>query len=509
MSSLLFVNPTGNIWLSTIQKLAGKNLDLSISGISSPDFYDSLNCPNLSIWVKSIDFASTNYAVSRSDHQSSTPFQEFLRQDADFIDDLLFYIYPHIEPLLRHRSGLNWSEHEILETITLYISQSLYFLDLINPSLVVFGTIPHAAWDNVLLLLCERSAINYIFNEPSLVYPFSYMSSGVPGKHVRPVCRSTYISTDLSSYSLSQLDNTMVSLKEQNHSRRFIPNYLRGFVKYEPLSLVKSFCSTLYGAFITSSDSVLSTGSLHKYRDLPYGISVSLFRRFLLYSTLFLSILRSYLYSRIHITRDPLNTILEKPFIAYFPSFQIEYTSLPAQGFNFSHQICIHKITSCLPSDHSLLVKDHPWTFSFISSSLTSRSRSFYKSLSRYPLMFLPSYISPFSILSAPNCRGVVVNGSTVALEAMALGVPVYETCPTYLTPLSCVKPVAHLFKDEQLRHLDLKNPLDEYRSHLLQYCFEFWVGSHEYMHNDDLIEVYSSQMSDFLLSYHTTTCKS
>jgi hypothetical protein len=508
MSSLLFVNPNGAIWSQTIHKLSLKISDVRIFGIASPDFRKSLNCPYLATWINSIDFASTNYAKQPLDSNSLSPFQQFLRQDTHCIHDLISYVYPHIELLLRHRTGLNWNEHEILETIMLYISQSLYFLEFTNPSLVIFGTTPHAGWDNVFLLLCERLGINYIFNEPSLIFPFSYMSCGVPGKNANPVCRSEYISSDLSSNSLTQLERTIDSLKRQNLSRRFLPNYLRGFVKFEPFSLFNSFCSTLYGLCLTSIDPVLSVGSLHKYRDLPYGSSVSLFGRLLFYTSLFLRILCAYAQSRKFICRAPLSYIFKKPFIAYFPPFQIEFTSLPSQGLDFSQQACIHRISACMPPEFNLYVKDHPWTFSFVSSSLTSRSPSFYRSLAKYSVRFLPSNVSPFRIFSDPNCRGVVNNGSTVALEAMALGVPVYETCHTYLTPLSCVRSIRDLLQPYQANPSAI-NPLEEYKSYLEKYCFEFWTGEHEYLLNDELIDVYSNQMSDFLQSYYESISRS
>jgi len=509
MSSLLFVNPSGSIWSSTIQKLSREILDVRICGISSPEFYGSLDRNNLSIWVHSIDFASLRYANHIFDGNSLSPYQYFLRQGSDYVDNLIFSIYPHVELLLRHRTGLNWNEHEVLETITMYISQALYFLELTKPSLVVFGTVPHAGWDNVFLLLCDHLGIEFIFNEPSLIYPFSYMSSGIPGKDVTHVCRSEYLSSSLSASSLDQLNDTVDSLKSQNLTRRFLPNYLRGFARFEPFSLLNSFCSTLYGLCLTSFNSVLSTGSLHKYSDRPYGFHASLVARLFFYSALFLRILRSYVQTRKFICRTPLSRLFKKPFIAYFPSFQIEYTSLPCQGLAFSHQACIHKINAFLPPGLNLFVKDHPWSYSFLSSSLTSRCRSFYNSLSRYSLKFLPSDVSPYKIFSNPNCKGVVVNGSTVALEAIASGIPVYETCVTHLTPLSFVKPIDQLLQAENLDAPCPSNPLEEYKSYLMKYCFEFWVGSHEYMLNDGLIEIYSMQMSRFLLSYHAAICGS
>ena len=168
--------------------------------------------------------------------------------------------------------------------------------------------------------------------------------------------------------------------------------------RYEPYSLLISLIGAFYGVFKSMNKKILWAGSLHKYKNYPFGTSLSFVKRLIFYFSLYFKVICHYIYSRFFIDRENLDLLLTKPFFAFFPSYQIEYTSLPTQGWDFSHLRCIDKIFSHIPDGCNLITKDHPWTFSFISSSLTARNQSYYRSVLKYGINFLQSTISPYQI---------------------------------------------------------------------------------------------------------------
>ena len=500
MPNLLIVNPSAQLWEKTINNLSFLSRNIKLFLISSDDFKSRIEFET-SGFVNSTHFSSTFFAFSKISDNPYSPYQLFLREFYGESVSILDFVYPHIEPLLRHRTGLHWDEHEILKSITAYVAQSIYIINNYNLALVLFATIPHSASDLTLLLLCDLFKVPYLFVEPSLVFPFSYVSTGIPGRNVKPILRKDFLNDTISSSSISHLKSTLKSLNSQSSGKRFIPNYITEFVKFEPFSLASSLLRSLYGVFKSRDDKFLSAGSLHKYRHYPFGTPVSIFKRFVFYFSLYLRVFYRYIYSRFFIDRNKLDLLFSRPFFAYFPNFQIEYSSLPSQGWDFSQLRCIDKIFSHIPDDCNLLVKDHPWTFSFISSSLTLRNPSFYRSLLNYNISFLPSIISPFQIFSHSNCMGIIVNGSTVALEAMVVGIPIYETIPTYLSQYSSIYPLSDLSITRN-KEVNSCNSLPEYCQYLIDNCFEFWVGEHFHMFNSFDIDVSSTQMGEFIYRY-------
>jgi hypothetical protein len=109
--------------------------------------------------------------------------------------------------------------------------------------------------------------------------------------------------------------------------------------------------------------------------------------------------------------------------LTYFLHFEPELTSLPTSGIHFDQTLVIRAIALSLPEGWRLEVREHPAQATFVARGYRGRSRLFYDEIRALPKTTFQSHSdSIYSVIKKSSA--VATLGGTVAIEAMALGVP-------------------------------------------------------------------------------------
>ena len=95
MSHILFVNPDGPLWVSTINQLNTISPQTKYSLITNYTLLDDLNSrPHLFYDISLL--ASSEYAFTCQDGDNYSPIQLFLQQRYASTSDILDFVYPII-----------------------------------------------------------------------------------------------------------------------------------------------------------------------------------------------------------------------------------------------------------------------------------------------------------------------------------------------------------------------------------------------------------------------------
>src|SRR5690606_37441144 len=104
--------------------------------------------------------------------------------------------------------------------------------------------------------------------------------------------------------------------------------------------------------------------------------------------------------------------------------YQPELTSFPLGGFFNNQYLMLLMLSSVIPSDWKILVKEHPSIFRYVKKNVTIfRSREYYTSLKRIPKVELMGHRSdPFKLIDSAACVATLTG--TMGFEAVLRGKP-------------------------------------------------------------------------------------
>ena len=505
MVNILFVNTNGVLWHEVVDKLVNtNNFEITIISEFIPD--SQKKDPRI-LHINSCSLLTGKYALDNINPKTKLSlFYSYLSEKSSFLNDNIDEFYSYIEPLMRHRTGFqNWSEQEIVFYIELWLSQADFILNSKTFDILLFPSAPHAFFDNILLLLASKFSTKCLTIEASAIFPISYLIEGYTDSYDNLINLPTFKQLNESEkLADSYIFSYSRSLYEQSDKKRFTPSYVPKIGELHSLLInyIGTIKSVFYNIYVSKRS---STGVLHKSPNSFYWSKKSFSWYFIFYTNILFKTLISYFRSIIHML--PLEYVTRKPFIAYFPPFQIENTSMPLHGWDFSAIRVLDKIRATIGQDILIVCKNHPVQFSYLSSSPSSRDKLFYARAKEIGCLFAKSSTTSYSLFSHKNCIAVVCNGSTVALEAVAHGKPVFETVSTPYTPWKFVHPLSCFSMDyiHNLNLKDLQGKLSDYLSNISKQNLIFWPHECHPSVNISTKNTFSSNLVAYLQFLYTS----
>ncbi len=348
------------------------------------------------------------------------------------------------------------------DRIRLYHSHLMYWSGIIkelSPDVVVFPTSPHVVYDYILYSLCKKHQIKTMTFErtslPGLIFPINSFEKG--SEQIQKVYQSDIKNDDATPINLSEV--------AENHLKKMTGNYSEAIPFYLKNSLTKSNKNENFAniSFKNSSSKKAFRSRLtafKRYVKLMFGTAPKNYlkqpdkaienssmtgRQWLknkLVGNMKKKKLRQ-LYERLATGID-----MNQPYIYVSLSYQPERTTSPC-GESFAHlNLMIDLLSKTIPQDWYLYVKDHISQFQHYKHGERSRSKIFYKDLSKLEnVRLVPLSYSPFELID--RCKAVATVTGTVGWEAVLRGKPAlvfghpwYKPCEgVYYTPTeACCK---------------------------------------------------------------------
>jgi hypothetical protein len=308
------------------------------------------------------------------------------------------------------------------------------YLSKYKPDLVIGAIVPHRAYDYPLYLLCKHLKIPFLFFKNS-----AFMGRIVHAKDIYSITdkiSNTYKQLKVKNLSteelISGLDTDIIEgfLKVQGDYSDAEPGYMRRHVsraKQESsilgltIRLIKLLSENKVKYF--GPDAYFFKGVPSYYKERQKAIEHS---RLSLYAHIkrkregvaIKKRLKKYYLSHT-VTPD-----YEKKFV-YLPlHYQPEMTSNPSGDIFVDQLLCVDVLSSNLPDDYHIYIKEHPSQFLPHTEGHTSRLKEFYDDLLLYKnVRLMPLNSNPFELTK--RAKAVATITGTAGWEAMVLKKPV------------------------------------------------------------------------------------
>lgn len=291
-----------------------------------------------------------------------------------------------------------------------------------NISLMILTIMPHTPHEYVPYAICKALNIPVIL-QGTMAF--------LPGEKTNYILRPSVECYD------EKLQERFIQNLEDVKGRRFktieLPDYLKRYIEHYELNSGQKNKSSNNVVLYNEKNSLCDI--INKYKRLA---AKYLYRRdYLLLIKKAFYLLKIRLESRKLLKRFSkfeVDPVLSKRYLFFALHLQPEATTLPLGGDYANQLLAISLISSCLPDDVLLYVKEHPAYWSNknrIESISESRSKSFYESIVSLPNVRLVNHGVSSSVL-LKDCLGVVTVTGTVGFESIFQGKPVMIFGSTY-----------------------------------------------------------------------------
>lgn len=337
----------------------------------------------------------------------------------DILDQFRHYESTVLKMMDRMDSGNGTGAHfSYPERIRHYHRQLSYWIQLVDdldPEIVIFGATPHLIYDYILYAVCEQRGIEtVIFRHTSLPKRF-YVQQEIDEK-------SAFSENESTSTGISQESKQYLQDLRQNYSKAK-PQYMREEVSRNNSLIIKTakriksagkkvistanLFSKKSNSYVKIKGKKIERSQMKHWRWNIYRIAAQCYRRKLGQN-----------YQR-HETKPDYSS----EYI-YFPlHYQPERTTSP-EGGQYVHQyLAINLLSSTIPSDISVYVKEHPSQFGDRLKGEQGRYSYYYEdldSISNVNLISLDN--NQFNLID--NAKAVATITGTAGWEALVRGTP-------------------------------------------------------------------------------------
>lgn len=299
-------------------------------------------------------------------------------------------------------------------------------LERLDPDLVIFPMSPHVVYDFVLYGLCKHRGIpTAMFDRcvlPGRVIPLQRFEQGSPElrrRYARALEESCpRLSDEASAHlrSFSTAEKAVAPNFERKMKRLGLDANRRGMSRSAGLKLawheLKRF------GYLVAKGGKAPEGYL-KLAGRPVGVEPSLASW---QTARIKAIVRKH---RLRKTYDALanEADLSIPYLLYALHYQPERATMPLSGSLSDQSAVVALLSSTLPRDWKLYVKEHPWQLQSLSRGEMERDVSFYESIASHPNVQLVPMQADTSEL-VRGARAVVTATGSTGWEALCRGVP-------------------------------------------------------------------------------------
>jgi hypothetical protein len=349
--------------------------------------------------------------------------QPFL-QEMLFCESIVLRMMDRIDP----KSTFNFNKR--IRLYYYYLKYWLTILNIHNPEVVIFNSMPHLIYDYVLYALCQKRGIE------TMAYGFTSFShlcvpmQSISEKSPAAVLYDKLLKDDKSyQFSLSPEVQDYIEINRRAEysdvvapSMVFLDKHLKSFY-----NLNNSF---LYKVYDFLKDMRMMAGSIHRpARRTMFKINckrgkespfVSCFKYQLFkYRGKIKKISLFRYYNKLVVKPD-----LAKPYLYVALAYQPELTTSPLGDLFVNQLLMVELLSRAIPDGWSIYVKEHPHQFLPRFYGESSRSFEFYDDLQRLVnVRLIPADTSPFGLID--NAKAVATITSNTGFEAIVRGTPV------------------------------------------------------------------------------------
>jgi hypothetical protein len=326
-----------------------------------------------------------------SNHEYSIIVNDTYKLDFSFNDILQKIVRDENLPLLydryfpKNRFGYKLKKSLLLyyADVTSEAAKVFIFLKKIQPDFLIFDSTPHdmAAW--VKALISESLGIKVIIPHPTLMHGWMAASVGFrKDRKLIPI----------------NLDNLCQRKDYEDESVKFIDKLRSDYASAMPDYEKNRF-----------------KRNKGKYINLSYLIRIHWYRPSWIYNTLAC-------WKSLNKCSKKLNFVSGKEYLIFFLHYQPERTTLP-EGYGFTQQLnAIIALRSCLPSTVTLLVKEHPSTFTNVCNPV-ARNSLFYQLVDKLKgVSWIDITTDNFALID--SALGTATITGVVGIESLARGIP-------------------------------------------------------------------------------------
>lgn len=320
---------------------------------------------------------------------------------SEFIDSHS-YEREYVLNCLLHRAdpGGAFTLEEIRDTLNDYFFIATNLLDHFKPNLIYLDVIPHAMYDLAIYLLAKKRNIKTIVMMGTFIGRIGFIA------HSLDDSLSDYTYCPDAKYGNAEKVSFIDEALAPNHNLFYMK-------KSEPynrniLGLAKSIVSALY-SYIRIKIKDRGSKPEDGYEKAGGALMRDVVGRRGIVKYAIYSAYHELIYRAMALRgMDRLKTAHKYIFIPL--SLQIEATTMPAAGAMYDQKAYIRLLTSLLPGDVCVVVKEHPAQFSN-NTGVLARSKRFYKDLENMGVIFADIDHPSSDLISNALCT-VVTTGT-------------------------------------------------------------------------------------------------
>lgn len=306
-------------------------------------------------------------------------------------------------------------------------------LDWLKPDLVISSVVPHRVFDYALYLLCRYRNIPFLTFRES-----AFPGRWIPVTDIRSIgniLTEGYAQQRQSDLSANELKSTLPEDMLERYQKVLAdyntaePDYMKRHVTSHKKSagvvgLTKKFIADLRDGrelYLGEEGFIKKGMSYLKVRDAaPEDSRMSILK----YAQLKIKNNRYKKELRAHYDSLVTEPDWHKPYVILNLHYQPEMTSNPSGGIFADQALSVDLLSRYLPADWLIYVKEHRSQFYAHTEGHTSRLKTFYDDLVKFPqVRLLPMSTDPF--VSIKNARAVATITGTTGWEGMVMGKPV------------------------------------------------------------------------------------
>jgi hypothetical protein len=311
-----------------------------------------------------------------------------------------------------------------------YLKYWLTILDMHNPEIVIFNSIPHCIYDYVLYVLCKERGIK------TMGYSFtSFSERCVPVHSICEKSPTEVLYEELlkggNDYHFS-LSPEIQDYINENKRSRYSDSIAPAMVALDTHMEVFNKCtnSFLYRVYDFLKDMRVLVGSIRRpckrtiYRiDCKRGEESSFVSFFKLHLFKYKGKRKKRSLFRYY-NRFAVKPDFAKPFLYVALAYQPELSTGPLGDFFVNQLLMVELLSRALPDGWTIYVKEHPHQFLPRLYGELSRSYEFYDDLQILAnVKLVPVDTSPFELID--NAKAIATITSNTGFEAIARGIPV------------------------------------------------------------------------------------
>lgn len=350
-----------------------------------------------------------------------------LQLDENDIKEYLYY--EHIVLKMMDRLDMNdsFTYNERIEHYFKLLNYWLHVVDILQPKISFFAQAPHFVADYILYAVCKRKGINTIITQPiSSIRGMMILNTEIEetNKELRNRYQellrvddiklneefSNYLKNIRSKeYGKAQPTYMELGLKEKTIFLYFkkILNFKKWF-NYLKLLLIKLITlRKQHKNYLKVKGKPFSESTLTNFQYSIYKKKGNIYKK---------KLKKYYL------------SLCEKPdfskkYIYVALHYQPERSTSPEGGVYVEQELMVNLLSSLIPKDYYLYVKEHPLQFSSNLKGEHGRKKSFYDNLAKLKnVKFIPLNVSVFNLID--HSVAVATVKGTASFEAVLRGKP-------------------------------------------------------------------------------------